>query len=191
MTNNSGREARKVHANFFKRCEKAIEDGYGLEAFTLEYAYLEARTNKIMNLLNTPCGICANKELINEIGLYRKLMCIKNFIATGSPIFEKTHLDLKLFNKMGKWTNKRNTVMHRLYFDTEKYFDQLDKISDLASTGLEYARMFSKESNRLKNLKARKPELFENHGLDCKIGNGEGELKPSCKKIKDFNSSDN
>lgn len=64
----------------------------------LQYSYIEARANKIMNLLNMPCAIVQNHGVYRTIGLNNKLGCIQQFLKQDQLLFEKSKLTNKLIN---------------------------------------------------------------------------------------------
>ena len=172
---------KEIHAKHFDKTKEAVENGYYLEAMVLEYSYIEARVNKIMNLLNMPCAIVQNHEVYRDIGLNAKLGCIQQFLKQDQLLFEKSKLTNKLINDIKKWCHKRNERIHNLYKDLDKYESLIQKNKEIAEDGYKYAQLMSEESNRLKRLYNRKLELFKNHNLKCSNGQ-QKELKASCIK---------
>ena len=170
-------QQKQIHAQFYDRCKKAIDEGYYLEAMLLEYAYMEARVNRIMEVLNMPCALVQDTDIYRGIGLNRKVSCLKKFLKADNKVLEKSHLKNKTLNDIKAWCNRRNDRIHNLYKDIDKYDETISKNKELALEGYEYSKLLSQEANRLKLLKEKHPELFDDA---FKCLNGDGELAGAC-----------
>ena len=177
MNKEQAEQARKVHAGFFDKTQKAIEEGYYLEAICQEYAAIEARTSKIMDSLGMPCGMPKKLKDWPNVPLTTRLRCLKYFLS-DQDLFGKTYFDgPEEIDDVIKWIDDRNKRIHALYTDTEKYEDMIKANKKLAETGLFYAKTFYSERTRLKNLIAKKPELLDSKRIRC------DKIYKSCKDL--------
>ena len=186
MDKEQRQKARLVHKSFFDKCQFAIDNGFYLEAILLEYASMESRANKIMSLLEAPCGICPLTNITNGIGLNIKISCIRNLIEKNDPRFEDSYFNSNFLTRLKKWCNSRNERIHNLYRDTEKYDKMMNHNEKYAKQGLENAKIFYKETNRLKRLKKKSPELFSVPFV-CEPVDGEP-IKNSCEEANQWNN---
>ncbi|MBR0419451.1 MAG: hypothetical protein IJI66_09800 [Erysipelotrichaceae bacterium] len=193
-SNEQGKKAQEmIRKGFFGECYKAINNGYYLEAMILEYASMEARARVILRELNMPCSTCEDMNILVEIGLGQKMTCLKEIYAHKNEypdILGKSKLTSSTFGKIERWTQKRNERIHRLFWDVDKYPKLKAKNEKYAKMGMEYATALYGEANRLKNLRRRHPEYFENCSFLCQIASG-GNLKPSCVKAKQWRPNEN
>ena len=183
-----GEKARRINKSYYGHCKAALDNGYYLEAIVFEYAYLENRVNRIMELLEMPCA-CADKMITKDIGLSTKLKCLKMIVESGDPIFEKSKLKGPDIRRMRDYCESRNTRIHRLYADVDRYFEIMERSKKIAEEGYEYTKMISTESTRIKNLKAKNPELFENKTFICEGSEPNEKTKKLC--IKAYESLNN
>ncbi len=159
--------ARKVHQDFFDKCQFAIDNKFYLEAIFMEYAAMEGRVKVIFSMLKTPCGMCENPSIYNRIGLQTKLGCLRNYIENGHPLFKNSVLSRSKITRMTEWCVKRNVRIHSLYTDTEKYEHITTDNRKVASKGYDYAKLLYEEVKRIRNLRKTNPELFEQCSVDC------------------------
>ena len=192
MENTEGKRAQELHRKgFFGSCYKAINNGSYLEAMLLEFAALENRTAVIFRELDMPCSTCEDTNIIYNIGLYTKLVCLKKIIQNKEHqmITGKSKLTTKKINEIVEWTRKRNKIIHRLYSSPDVYETMKAKSEEYAKQGMEYASLFYAEANRLKSLKRRHPELFENFSFLCPAMTN-GNLKDDCLRAKQWKPED-
>ena len=188
MVNTEGKKAQELHRKgFFGSCYKAINNGSYLEAMLLEFAALENRVAVIFRELDMPCSTCKDTDIIYNIGLYTKLICLKKIIQNKEhpAITGKTKLTTKMINEIVKWTRKRNGIIHRLYSSPDGYEEMRMKSEEYAKQGMEYASIMYAEANRIKNLKRRHPELFKDFSFLCPAM-ADGSLKEPCLKAKQW-----
>ena len=176
-------QQKLIHAQFYDRCKKAIDEGYYLEAMLLEYAYMEARVNRIMEVLNMPCASVKNTEIYRGIGLVRKCICLRGFLNIENKVFEKSNLSKNKINRIIAWCENRNDRIHNLYKDIDKYEDRILNNQKIAEKGYKYAQLLSKEANRLKLLNGKHPEIFDD---TLKCLNGAEELDGACLKANEM-----
>lgn len=165
-TKQKGETARLAHKNTIDRCKSAIDQGFYFEAIFILYNIFESRVNKIFKILNMPCGI--DDDYSMKVGIGRKLFCLSEFINNDRDIFGNTKFaSPSQPKKIRKWCERRNTRTHALLQDTDKYEHLIVDTKKLAIDGYEYALILYKETNRLKYLQKKKPELFQNHKCEC------------------------
>lgn len=161
------RELRKkqaiMHKNFFDKCQFAIDNGFYLEAIFLEYAAIEGRLEIICGVLGLPCNKDLTPQKRKDIKISKRIECINKVKNANEELFKNTNLDSCFFTNKGvlkKWITDRNTYIHGLYKNAEKYDGRKSKCRELAVSGKEYARLLYNENSRLKRMKKNRPELF-------------------------------
>ena len=183
MTDNNKKQISNIHARYHYLVKGAIEKHFYLEALALEYSYIEARVNKIMETLNMPCALVQDTDTYREIGINAKLGCLQQFMKQDSPIFADSKLTNTKMNKIKSWCNSRNERFHNLYKDIDVYHKRVARNQKLAEEGFEYSKLLTDERNRIKKLQEKHPELFVKHGLKCTNGSAK-KLKRSCVEAK-------
>lgn len=160
---------QKMHADFFDRCDLAIENGFYFEAILLEYSALEGRLEVMLGLLQMPCNKEQDPNVRKNMKISYRLQCL-NYMRKHSPVFEKTKLDKNIFDKnhLQKWTNTRNIYIHGLYKNGYEYKNRKAECERLAIEGREYCRLIYNEVNRLKRLAKNHPEQFTTEGCCCR-----------------------
>ncbi len=193
MTTDEGKRQQQLHRKgFFGSCYKAINNGSYLEAMLLEFAALENRVAVIFRELDMPCSTCKDTDIIYNIGLYTKLVCLRKIIQNNEhpAITGNTKLSAKLIREIIDWTRRRNKIIHRLYTNPDVYDEMIIKSEGYAKLGMEYASIMYAEANRLKNLKRRHPELFKDFSFLCPMM-ANGNLNDACLKAKQWRPKDN
>lgn len=143
-----------MHADFFDRCEFAIENGFYIEAVILEYAAIESRLESICGQLGFPCG--QKCEYRKDINISSRIGCLKCFWAQNYEVMKKSKIPAAFFAKGGElnaWIKKRNILVHGLYKDAFEYFNKLAENKKLAENGLTYARLLYNEANRIHRMR--------------------------------------
>ena len=87
-------------------------------------------------------------------------------------LFDKSKIDNSFYNSLEKWVKRRNGYIHGLYKSEIKYKSRLhDK--KFAEDGLLMCRKLYNETNRLKSLRKRNADLFQNLDIcsesDCAL----------------------
>ena len=154
-----------MHKDFFDRCTKAINQGFYMEAILMEYAAIESRMEILLGLLDLPCNKFLPDEVRKRIQLSHRIACA-NTLRKQNPVFVTTKLSRNFFDKLLKWTEKRNEYIHGLYKNELKYSQRIKDAKDFSEKGLEYCRLLYNEVNRLKRLKKTQYQLFEKN-LEC------------------------
>lgn len=154
-----GETARLVHKDFFDRCQNAIDNQFYLEAIFMEYSAIEGRVKKILTLLNLDCA--GDYDTNHSVGLSIKLNCLINFLEDKN-LFGNSKLTRRDLARLRDWLTRRDHLTHALYTNTEKYSKSMNKNGKFAIKGKEFARKIYDETERLKKLKAKHPEYFEN-----------------------------
>ena len=183
MNDDNKKTIRNIHARYHYLVEDAIKKRFYLEALALEYSYIEARVNKIMETLNMPCALVQDTDAYRDIGINAKLGCLQQFLKQESPIFAESKLTNSKMNKIKSWCNSRNERFHNLYKNIDNYHNLTAKNKELAESGFEYSKLLADERNRIKKLQEKQPELFVKHCLSCTNGK-EKRLKKSCIEAK-------
>ena len=158
--------ARLVHKDFFDKCQFAIDQGFYLEAMVMEYSAIENRMKIIMGIVGMPCTKCDDTNITYSIGLNKKIGCLRCFLS-NKEVFEKSKLTTGKLNQLKDWCNSRNERIHRLYNNTEKYERMMSRNKKYAIKGLEFARLFYAEANRLKYMQKKHPEKMRVKKFEC------------------------
>lgn len=181
MNKEQGERARLVHKDFFDKCNFAIENGFYLEAMCMEYASIEGRMTRIMKIFGFPCGLKKECDEMPDISVNQKLGCLKNFLFDKN-IFKDSYFDSpEEIKDIKKWIEKRNDIMHHLYSDTEKYPDLLKSSKAIAIEGFKHCRTLYDETNRLKRLISKHPELIKYSKVKCLY-----ETKRNCSNLYNY-----
>lgn len=176
----SKEQARLVHKSFFDRTKLAIDNGFYLEAICMEYNALESRLNVILGVLGMPCGY--NKEGRPFLDFGARFNCLIEIMKNNDKIFQNSYLKaVSHLKRIGEWTEDRNIRIHALYLNTEKTEKIVKKTPTIANRGFVYAREMYNEADRLKRLKKRHPEYFENINYVCPL------KTDACVKTEEFN----
>ncbi len=179
MDTEQRKKAQAMHKDFYDKINLAIEDGFYFEAYIREYNAMEARMKVIMGILGMPCEVCKNEDLTNAVGIGTKLNCLRSFLD-NKPLFEKSKLTKKVLREINSWTQVRNKAIHRLYYNPEMYETTSRQIKEYSVKGKEYVRLIYNETERLKRLKKRKPELFIDSPSKCHVNKETQALPETC-----------
>ena len=129
----------------FKRLDKAMKQGFLLEALFIEYAILEDRTESILRYEGN--SINSNRH----ISIDRKLKKIKT-ISREKDSLPNRYFQDDFIDRILDWKEKRNKLIHKL-------MDQVlttDELLELAEEGKELARLLSNRANNYKRAVERK-----------------------------------
>lgn len=157
----------EMHKNFFDKCTVAIENGFFLEAIFIEYAAIEGRLEIILGVLGLPCNKDLPNDLRRKVLISHRIECLNRIFKMNKELFKKTKLEKTFFDKLKKWTEKRNTYVHGLYKNANDYREKKGNSKQLAVSGELLARKLYNEAKRLRRLKQRNSELFHNSNLSC------------------------
>ena len=159
----------EMHADFFDTVDKAIENGFYLEAIFREYAAIESRLEVILGVQCSPCGkkvLTDNQR--KDVMISHRVACVEKIYKSNCDI-GNTKLDKKFFDKLKKWINNRNQYVHGLYKGEMKYKERCADSKKLAVDGKELARMLYNETKRLRRYVSTHPEC--SYGLkNCNSG---------------------
>ncbi len=154
------KKQQQMHKEFFDNCDKALEHKFYMEAILMEYAAIEGRMEILLGVLGLPCDRFGDYKSRKAVQISHRINCA-NKIRKSSQVFEGTKLGEKYFEKLGSWINKRNEYIHGLYKNELKYSSRMANAKNFAVQGREYCRLLYNEVNRLKRLKRRHPERFD------------------------------
>ena len=157
----------EMHKNFFDRCEKAIEDGFYLEAIFHEYAAIESRLEVTLGVLGMPCNKNLQSNIRKDINISQRINCLKG-IMNNSSIFEKSKLDNKFFKSLENWITERNGIIHGLYKNEKKYKPRMKNAKELAEQGCDHAKKLYNEASRLRKIRKNHKDLLMNVNELCK-----------------------
>lgn len=153
-------EAQKMHKNFFDCCENAIKNEFYMEAILMEYAAIESRLEVMLGLIGMPCNKFIEDKERKKVQISHRISCVKKF-RKNSPLFEKTKLSSKFFDKLENWIAKRNMYVHGLYKNEIEYNSRIKGAKELAEKGLVFTRQLYNEVSRLKRLKKNHFDEYE------------------------------
>ncbi len=151
MTVNTSDTKKQVamHTDFFDRTMLAIDNGFYLEAIFREYAAIEGRLEVILGILGAPCNKNADPAERRKVNISHRIKCLKKVYISELSI-GNTKLDEKFFNKLEKWRDKRNIIVHGFYKNEFQYNERSAQNEKLAKDGLTLARMLYNETKRLR-----------------------------------------
>lgn len=132
----------------FKRLNRAISNGYNLEAIFITYSIIEDRTKAI--LIHVEKYESYLKKYKNKPSLYTKITYIKKLTETDE-LLNKYFSD-ELFNEILKWKNLRNDMVHDLLNQKTTSMD----LVDLACAGRDLAKQLRNKTTNHRNALARK-----------------------------------
>lgn len=152
----------EMHTDFFDAVDKAIENGFYLEAIFREYAAIESRLEVLLGVLGSPCGkkvLTDNQR--KDVMVSHRVSCVERIYKSNYDI-GNAKLDKKFFNKLKEWINRRNQYVHGLYKGEMKYKERCVDSKKLAVDGREIARLLYNEAKRLRR-------YVSNH-TECNFG---------------------
>ena len=158
----------KIYSELMSKLKKSMSNEFYYEAIFIEYAILEDRTSSLLKHANRKYdNLTLNEKLsrIKSLSIFKDKYCLK-------------HLTLDLIDRLYKWKNQRNKLIHDLI---KSSYDNLDIISSeksdllcIASTGGVYPKrklytndeesMMALKSNIILNgvnVVAIKPDLLD------------------------------
>ena len=137
-------ENRLKHENYkeqFKRLNKALANGFNLEAMFIEYAILEDRTESILKH-----GGLWDAYLKKQKGrgptINSKITYIRKRIESGDKILKKYFSDDLLEQVLG-WKDERNRLIHALLKQQLAH----NEVSELAAQGNELVKTLRSRSS--------------------------------------------
>lgn len=134
-----------IYQKYIEQFEETIELGYFFEAAWLEYVLIEDRLSSLLR--NSGGEFRPNGKPILMMG--PKLNELKSRMA-GNQIL-KGHLDSDdLINRLEKWKDARNTLMHSMADGSLTIADIDIKIANLAKTGAKLTRNYASAARRVK-----------------------------------------
>ncbi|MBQ9880005.1 MAG: hypothetical protein IJM45_06175 [Clostridia bacterium] len=132
----------EMHADFFDRCDFAIQNGHYLEAILMEYAAIESRLESICGVLGLPCGKkCRYRK---DIKIGTRIECLRVYRNKNKNIFSKSKLPSNFFTNNGElktWIGERDIRVHGLYKDGDSFREKMEKNKELSIEGKYYARL--------------------------------------------------
>lgn len=169
MADELAKKQQKMHQDFFVTCQKAIDEGFYLEALVLEYASLEGRLEVLLGLLNRPCNKDADDKIRQSVQISHRIHCL-NYYRKHSQAFDNTKLDKDFFcsKYLDGWRSDRNIYIHALYKNANLYNERRQECEKLARDGLLYCRLLYNEIKRLRRLKKTHPDQMDTSCLSCR-----------------------
>lgn len=169
MDSTEKKTAAVVHKGFFDKSQAAIDSGYFLEAVMYEYSAIEGRLEVICGLLGCPCNKNLDANTRSKIKISSRISCLKTLYKKHPACkYSKTRIDNKYWVKLNKWRNARNIYVHGLYKRPELFVSRMEEAKDLATEGIELARMLYNEAKRIRRLQKNHPELLNFDEKRCK-----------------------
>lgn len=167
-----------MHADFFAKCQFAIDNGFYLEAVLMEYAAIESRLESLCGYLEFPCNKkCKNRK---DVKISQRIDCIRSCVITNKKAFEKSKLPVDFFSDKGNlktWIRERDCRVHGLYKNAQEYSNRVAENKILAEDGLKYARMLYNEVKRVGRITKTHRELFSLIPSKCKNKKCEEKIK--------------
>ena len=89
------------------------ENEFYMEAILMEYAAIESRLEVMLGLIGMPCNKFIEDKERKKVQISHRISCVKKF-RKNSPLFEKTKLSSKFFDKLENWIAKRNMPAYKV-----------------------------------------------------------------------------
>ncbi len=131
----------------FKRLNRAILNGYNLEAMFIAYSIIEDRTKAI--LIHIEKYDFYLKKHKNRSSLHTKITYIQKNIENDKLL--KQYFSDVLLDEILKWKNLRNDMVHDLLNQKITSMD----LADLACTGRDLAKQLRNKTTNHRNALAR------------------------------------
>lgn len=131
----------------FKRLNRAITNGFNLEAMFIAYSIMEDRTKAILIHINKYESYL--KKWKNKPSLYTKITYIQKTMENDKLL--KRYFSDDLLNKIIKWKNLRNDMVHDLL---DQKITSMD-LADIARNGRDLAKQLRNKTTNHRNALAR------------------------------------
>lgn len=125
----NNKDKNKIYSELMSKLKKSMSNEFYYEAIFVEYAILEDRTSSLLKHAN---------RKYNNLTLNEKLSRIKSLYIFKDKYCLK-HLTLDLIDRLYKWKNQRNKLIHDLI---KSSYDNLD-IKEAAEEGYELVKKFN------------------------------------------------
>ena len=168
MDSTEKKTAAVVHKGFFDKSRTAIDSGYYLEAVMYDYSAIEGRLEVICGLLGCPCNKELDANTRSKINISSRISCLKALYKKHPAcICSKTKIDNNYWKKLNAWRKSRNVYVHGLYKRPELFVSRMEEAKDLATEGIELARMLYNEAKRIRRLQNSHPEMLNYDEKRC------------------------
>ena len=148
----------RMHVDFFKKTQDAIDRGFYLEAIFREYATIEARLEVIMGILGAPCNKNAEDEKRRKVEISTRIECLKGSLKNVHSI-GKSNLTPEFLKRLDKWRDARNRIVHGFYKNELLYGERTQQNGKLAKDGFLLARTLYNEAKRLRRYLRSHPDV--------------------------------
>ena len=125
----------------FKRLNKALVNGFNLEAMFIEYAIMEDRTESILRHAGY-WDAYLKKRGNRDATINSKISCIQGKVNADDKLLRKYFSD-DLLDRILSWKEERNRLIHALL---KQQFEH-DEIRELATTGNELVKALRSRSS--------------------------------------------
>ena len=133
----NNKQKNEKYANLMDKLKKSVNNEFYYEAIFIEYAILEDRTESLLRH--------AKLKTINSNGnnltLAKKLSVIRTSTRFNKPYIKK-NITFELLDRIYKWKNKRNTLMH----DLIKCPNNNEQVKNIAIEGYEIVKKMNSKS---------------------------------------------
>ena len=136
----SGQLKYENYREQFKRLNKAIANGFNLEAMFIEYAIMEDRTETVLRHANLWDAYIKSRKG-HEANIHSKIRYLKKKAENKKDILHKYFSD-DLLDQILTWKDDRNRLIHALL---KQELDH-DEVSRMAGQGSELAKMLRNRS---------------------------------------------
>lgn len=164
-----------MHRNFFDKTQFAIDNGFFIEAISLEYAAIESRLESICGQLELPCGQkCPNRK---DIKISQRIECLRKNRILNTVVFETTKLPKRFFTERGElrtWIKQRDIIIHALYKNSLLYQTRTGDLEECAQSGICYARALYNEAKRIQRMRKNHSDVFDTYVKVCSNPNCKG-----------------
>ena len=167
-------KAVDMHRNFFDKTQFAIDNGFFIEAISMEYAAIESRLESICGQMGLPCGQkCPNRK---DIKISQRIECLRKNRNKNFAVFETTKLPKNFFTKNGElrtWINRRDIIIHGLFKNPFEYQKRTEDLEACAQRGICYAKLLYNEAKRIQRMRKNHSDIFDTYVTVC--------FNPNCK----------
>ena len=169
-----GKQQAEMHKGGLDRVQFAVDNGFFLEALMHEYAAIEGRLEVILGILGFPCSKELDDKMRCQINISQRISCLERCFKTCPTLFAASKLDTYFFASKSKkgtlstWIMERNSLVHGLFKDVNKYDSRSEGAQKLAEDGLAYEKLLYNEAARPRRISHNHPEMLKAEERRCR-----------------------
>ena len=148
----SGQQKYENYKEQFTRLNRALTNGFNLEAIFIEYAIIEDRTESVLRHADM-WDAYVNHRKGRDVTLDSKITYIRKLAENKKSLLHKYFSD-DLLDSIITWKNERNRLIHALLKQQLEH----DEIADLAKAGKDIVNLLRNKSGSYNRAADKKKE---------------------------------